>query len=158
VVKNTPTAFQLQRFLSSSCFSSVTILDSNNNINIYMSTRISSNIRTSLSSSSLLMLMMMMRRQSSSFSRRINTPLAGTTLSIGSTKSNKHFVVRETTLYIIFFLTTRHLFVLGGYTTFKLYLCFQLFLETDLYSSLKCVTHKLLECTNSSSASETRKL
>ena len=32
----------------------------------------------------------------------------------------------------------------------------QSFLETDLYSSLKCVMHKLLECTNSSSASEVR--
>ena len=95
MVKNTPTAFQFQRFLSSSSFasfsSSVTIIDSNNNININVSTRISSNSNTSLSSSSsLLMLMLLMRRQSSSFSRRINNPLAGTTLSIGSTKS-KHF-------------------------------------------------------------------
>ena len=156
MVKNTPTAFQLQRFLSSSCFSSVTIIDSNNNnINIYMSTRISSNIRTSLSSSSSLLMMMMMRRQSSSFSRRINNPLAGTTRIIGSKKS-KHFVVRENDFN--FFFNNTASFLSSAANTTKLYIMFQLFLETDLYSSLKCVTHKLLECTNSSSASETRKL
>ena len=124
MVKNTPTAFQLQRFLSSSCFSSVTILDSNNNINIYMSTRISSNIRTSLSSSSLLMMMMMMRRQSSSFSRRINNPLAGTTRIIGSKKS-KHFVVREMTL--IFFFNNRHPFCPRRLILLNYYLCFNCF-------------------------------